>query len=79
MWRSKRIEGSREAVRRTPVKGINDTVVKRLKPLIQDGQFVLLHGPGLGITFNEEVARAHLKPGYTFSEQGKKAVNRALS
>ncbi len=34
--------------------------------LIQDGQFVVPQGPGLGITLNESVFRAHLKPGYNY-------------
>jgi len=34
--------------------------------LIQEGEFVLPQGPGLGVTFNEELARQHLKEGYDF-------------
>ena len=36
------------------------------EPLIQDGHFVVPQGPGLGVTFNEEAARSHIKPGYTY-------------
>ncbi len=43
-------------------------LVNSEEPLIQDGQFVVPQGPGLGVTFNEKVARAHLKEGYTFFE-----------
>ena len=43
-------------------------LVRADRPLIRNGQFVLPEGPGLGVAFNEEVARAHLKEGYTFFE-----------
>jgi len=36
------------------------------EPLIQDGQFVLPEKPGLGVEFNEDLARAHVKEGYEF-------------
>ena len=41
-------------------------LVKSEKPLIQDGAFILPEAPGLGIELNEEVAREHLMPGYTY-------------
>ena len=36
------------------------------EPLIQDGEFVVPHKPGLGVVFNDEVARQHLKEGYEY-------------
>ncbi|MCZ6632622.1 MAG: mandelate racemase/muconate lactonizing enzyme family protein [bacterium] len=36
------------------------------EPLIQEGEFVLPQGPGLGVSFNEDLAREHLKEGYSF-------------
>ena len=41
-------------------------LVKSEKPLIQDGAFILPEAPGLGIELNEEVAREHLMPGYSY-------------
>jgi len=34
--------------------------------MIQDGQFVVPDGPGLGVELNETIFRAHLKQGYSF-------------
>ena len=36
------------------------------RPLIEGGYIPLPDGPGLGLTLNEDVARAHLRPGSTF-------------
>jgi L-alanine-DL-glutamate epimerase-like enolase superfamily enzyme len=38
------------------------------KPLAKNGYLRLPEGPGLGVELNEEVARAHLKPGTGFFE-----------
>ena len=34
--------------------------------LIRDGRFVVPERPGLGVELNEEVAKAHVKDGYSF-------------
>ena len=44
-------------------------LVRTEQPLIQDGMFVVPEGPGLGIELDEEVVRAHLKPGSKFFEE----------
>ena len=36
------------------------------KPLIQDAKFVVPDGPGLGVELVEEVAREHVKDGYSW-------------
>ncbi len=36
------------------------------KPLIQNNVFVLPDRPGLGVELNEEIAREHLMPGYSY-------------
>lgn len=36
------------------------------EPLIQDNAFVIPDKPGLGVELNEEVAREHLMPGYSY-------------
>ena len=41
-------------------------LVRIAQPLIQDGMFAVPEGPGLGIELDEEVVRAHLKPGSEF-------------
>ena len=41
-------------------------LVSSPEPLIQEGRFVVPTGPGLGVELNDEVARAHVKPGYGF-------------
>lgn len=38
------------------------------KPLIQENMFAIPDKPGLGVELNEEVAREHLMPGYTYFE-----------
>ncbi len=43
-------------------------LVQSARPLIEGGMFVVPEGPGLGVTLDEAVARAHLKPGYGFFE-----------
>lgn len=42
-----------------------DLVVSE-EPLIQDNAFVVPQKPGLGVELNEEVAREHLMPGYSY-------------
>ena len=44
-------------------------LVRTAQPLIQDGMFAVPEGPGLGIELDEEVVRAHLKPGSKFFEE----------
>ncbi len=39
------------------------------EPLIQDNVFVLPDKPGLGVELNEEVAREHLMPGYSYFDE----------
>jgi len=41
-------------------------LVQSKETLIQDGQFVVPDGPGLGVELNETIFRAHLKQGYSF-------------
>jgi L-alanine-DL-glutamate epimerase-like enolase superfamily enzyme len=43
-------------------------LVEGNQPLIQNGYIILPDKPGLGITLNEDVARAHLQAGSTFFE-----------
>ncbi|MBV7336972.1 mandelate racemase/muconate lactonizing enzyme family protein [Chloroflexi bacterium TSY] len=43
-------------------------LVQSESALIQDGQFVVPDGPGLGVELNEAVFKAHLKPGYGYFE-----------
>ncbi len=40
------------------------------EPLIQDNAFVVPDGPGLGIELNDEVAREHVMPGYSYFDEG---------
>ena len=44
-------------------------LVRTAQPLIQDGLFAVPEGPGLGIELDEEVVRAHLKPGSGLFEE----------
>ena len=41
-------------------------LVQSKETMIQDGQFVVPDGPGLGVELNETIFRAHLKQGYSF-------------
>ncbi|MCX7011035.1 MAG: mandelate racemase/muconate lactonizing enzyme family protein [Candidatus Sumerlaeota bacterium] len=41
------------------------------EPLIQDNVFVVPRRPGLGVELNEEVARAHVAPGYGYFGETK--------
>lgn len=41
-------------------------LVNSPEPLIQEGKFVVPTGPGLGVELNDEVAQAHVKPGYNY-------------
>ena len=43
-------------------------LVKADEQLIQNGEFILPQKPGLGVEFVEDVAREHLKEGYSFFE-----------
>jgi L-alanine-DL-glutamate epimerase-like enolase superfamily enzyme len=43
-------------------------LVKADEPLIQNGEFIVPQKPGLGVEFVEDVAREHLKEGYSFFE-----------
>ncbi|MGB6838615.1 MAG: mandelate racemase/muconate lactonizing enzyme family protein [Dehalococcoidia bacterium] len=43
-----------------------DDLVKEPAPLIHDGYLALSEAPGIGLTLNEEVARAHLREGSTY-------------
>jgi L-alanine-DL-glutamate epimerase-like enolase superfamily enzyme len=46
-----------------------DALLDTTEPLIQGGYIQLPSGPGLGVTLNEDVARAHLSPRSTFFER----------
>ncbi len=41
-------------------------LVSSPEPLIKNGRFVVPTGPELGVELNDEVARAHVKPGHGF-------------
>ena len=41
-------------------------LVSSPEPLIQEGKFVVPTGPGLGVEWNDEIAQAHVKPGYGY-------------
>ena len=45
-------------------------VIASPQPLIEEGFFNVPSGPGLGVELNEEVVRAHLRPGCSYFDEG---------
>ncbi|NLG29188.1 MAG: mandelate racemase/muconate lactonizing enzyme family protein, partial [Chloroflexi bacterium] len=41
-------------------------IVEQDEPLISNGYIRVPHGPGLGVTLNEDLVRRHLAPGETY-------------